>query len=88
MSEDEIAAKMRASDVHPPEFTEYMLEAYRETLNRIDIDELQRCLLATGFTIDKVELYSEPTHLTPELQRYPLSKLMISGVKLLAHHTG
>jgi ubiquinone/menaquinone biosynthesis C-methylase UbiE len=87
-SDEEIAQRMRSSDVHPPEFTEYMLDAYLNTLNRIDIDELQRSMIVAGFTVSKVEIYSETTHIPAELHRYPLSKLMISGVKLLAHHTG
>jgi ubiquinone/menaquinone biosynthesis C-methylase UbiE len=88
LEDEEIAARMRASTMHTPEFTEYMLDAYRNTLNGLDLDDLQRCLLAAGFTITKVELYSEPTHIPARLQHYPLSRLMISGVKLLAHHTG
>ena len=54
------------------------------SLNRITLDELQRCILAAGFDISKFELYTNPVHLTADLARYPLSQLGISGVKLLA----
>jgi 2-polyprenyl-3-methyl-5-hydroxy-6-metoxy-1,4-benzoquinol methylase len=86
-SDEEVAERLRSSDRHSPEFTEYMLDAYRNTLNRIDLDELQRCLLIAGFTISRVEIYTETTIIPEQLHRLPLSKLMISGVKLLAHHT-
>jgi hypothetical protein len=82
-----VAERLRSSDRHSPEFTEYMLDAYLNTLNRIDLDELQRCLLIAGFTISRVEIYTETTIIPEQLHRLPLSKLMISGVKLLAHHT-
>lgn len=58
-----------------------------QTLNRIDIDELQRCLLAAGLSIRKFELLSEAVRIPTELQRYPISKLGVSGVKLLATPT-
>jgi SAM-dependent methyltransferase len=78
-----VTERMRA-DQKDPEFAEYMLDAYL-TLNRITVDELQRCLLTAGFVITKFELLSEPVHIPPELNRYPLSLLGISGVKLLAY---
>lgn len=65
---------------------EARIHDYR-TLNRIDIDELQRCLLAAGLSIRKFELLSETVRIPTELQRYPISRLGVSGVKLLATPT-
>ena len=80
-SEQEIADAMRAGDRE--EMREYMLAEYR-TLNRIDLDGLQRAILAGGMTIRQVELVSHRVMIPPELMRYPLSQLTIGGVKLLA----
>jgi 2-polyprenyl-3-methyl-5-hydroxy-6-metoxy-1,4-benzoquinol methylase len=80
-TEEEIAEAMRASDRQ--ERLEYMLGEYR-TLNRIDLDGLQRAVLAGGFGITQVELVSHRVMIPPRLMRYPLSQLAIGGVKLLA----
>ena len=80
-SEEEIAEAMRASDRQ--ERVEYMLGEYR-TLNRIDLDGLQRALLAGGFGVTQLELVSHRVMIPPRLMRYPLSQLGIGGVKLLA----
>ena len=53
-------------------------------LNRMTVDELQRCLLAGGLNVTKLELITQPVHIPPKLARYPLSALGISGVKLIA----
>lgn len=79
----EISEEARRSDRHPKEWTEMMVREFGN-LNRITLDELQRSILASGFTIRRFELYTNPVQLTPELARYPLSVLGISGVKLLA----
>jgi SAM-dependent methyltransferase len=81
--EDELAAGMRADPKPSVEWTEYMLDEYRH-LNRITIDELQRSILAAGMAVRKFEILSHPVHVPPEMQRYPLSKLGIVGVKLIA----
>lgn len=65
------------------EWVEYMLREFG-TLNRITVDELQQSLLAGGFCVSKFELISNAVHVPPELSRYPLSELGISGIKLLA----
>lgn len=62
---------------------EYMLREFG-TLNRITVDELQQSLLAGGFCVSKFELMSNAVHVPPDLSRYPLSNLGISGIKLLA----
>jgi SAM-dependent methyltransferase len=54
------------------------------TLNRITLDELQRCLMVAGFVVTKLQILTETVHIPPKLARYPLSLLGISGVKLLA----
>jgi ubiquinone/menaquinone biosynthesis C-methylase UbiE len=53
-------------------------------LNRMTIDELQRCLLAGGLNVTKLELITQAVHVPPKLARYPLSWLGISGIKLIA----
>lgn len=82
-SEDEIVAEMRERPFQSEGWTEYMIDEYRH-LNRIDVDELQRSLLAAGLAVRKFELITHTVRIATELQRYPLSKLGISGVKLLA----
>jgi ubiquinone/menaquinone biosynthesis C-methylase UbiE len=83
LHDDDTVAKRLREDATDAEFAEYMLGEYL-TLNRITVDELQNCLLTAGFQITKFELMSEPVHIPPALNRYPLSLLGISGVKLLA----
>lgn len=61
----------------------YMANEY-ESLNKITIDELQYSLIKSGFKIAKVELETSPFHLPIELKNIPISKLAISGIKLLA----
>jgi SAM-dependent methyltransferase len=80
---DEKVRQTMLADERDPAWARYMLDAYL-TLNRITVDELQRCLLAAGYQITKFELLSEPVHIPPELNRYPLSLLGTSGIKLLA----
>jgi hypothetical protein len=50
----------------------------------MSLDDLQRSLLAARLTPTKVELITNPVHLTRDLMRYRLSDLTIGGVKLLA----
>jgi SAM-dependent methyltransferase len=82
-SDEEIEARLRADETADPAWIEGRIVDYK-TLNRITLDELHRCLLAARLTVAKVELITTPVHLTPELQRFPLSQLVIGGVKLLA----
>lgn len=67
------------------EWTRYMAEEYR-TLNRVTIEELNRCILAAGLRVTKLELLTHTVHIPPALARYPLTDLGIAGVKLLAVH--
>jgi SAM-dependent methyltransferase len=69
--------------VPPSPELDVMLGEYR-SLNRITADELQSCLLAAGFSIAKFELLTGAVHIPPSLARYPLSRLGIAGIKLLA----
>jgi ubiquinone/menaquinone biosynthesis C-methylase UbiE len=80
---DELVEVMRASDRTSDDMTEYMIKEFTR-LNRITLDELQRCVLSAGLEIRKVELMGEAVHLPPGVSRYPLSQLAVSGVKLLA----
>jgi SAM-dependent methyltransferase len=82
-STSDIEAIVRADPKGDPGWAEYMLGEYR-TLNRITLDELQRCLLAAGFRVSKLQLDTGPVHIPLELSEHPLSLLGIAGVKLLA----
>jgi ubiquinone/menaquinone biosynthesis C-methylase UbiE len=80
---DRVADDIRGRGTGDRQWIDYMLAEFG-TLNRITVDELQQSILAAGFWIPKFELLSNPVHLRPELGRYPLSELGITGVKLLA----
>jgi len=67
----------RAADV------DFVLDEFRN-LNRITADQLQRALLAAGWSISKFELLTGATHVRPNHARRPLSELGVSGIKLLA----
>lgn len=79
----EIDEKVRATTRHSPEQIEEFLEVFHE-LNRLTLDDLQRCMLAASLRVAKLEIQSESVHIPPELARRSLSQLGISGVKLLA----
>lgn len=81
--EDDVLAHMRANPSGGEGWTEYMIREYRH-LNRIDVDELQRSILAAGMVVRRFELLTHTVTIPTELQRYPLSQLGISGVKLVA----
>jgi ubiquinone/menaquinone biosynthesis C-methylase UbiE len=86
-SPEEVAAVMRANPLGERSWVETRLRDYQE-LNRVRLDELQRALVDAGFHIQKVELLTNAVHLPRDLdRRFPLSDLMIAGVKLLATTT-
>ena len=63
---------------------EYMLAQYHG-LNRVTVDELQRCLVDTGFSVHKLELITHQVRLPKGLdRRYSFADLGIAGLKLLA----
>ena len=80
---DEVERHLRASDRHPPEWTEIMLREFR-WLNRVTIDELGECVRHAGFDIVRLELLTHTINPPPEVSHIPLSLLGIAGVKLLA----
>jgi len=67
----------------PPAMASEMLEVYR-TLNGITADELQDALWRAGFRIVKVALDAETVHIPDEVAHLPLSRVAVSGIKLLA----
>jgi SAM-dependent methyltransferase len=79
----EIEEAVRADPGPDPEWAEVLIEQFYSA-NQLTLDELQRALYLSGFAVRKLELLSETVHLPPGLERYPLSLLGISGVKLLA----
>jgi ubiquinone/menaquinone biosynthesis C-methylase UbiE len=83
LDDEEIKRRMDASEARNEWWREYMFNEYRD-LNRISLDELQRVVLAAGFDIASAEPITNPVMLRPELGRYPLSELLIAGIKLLA----
>jgi ubiquinone/menaquinone biosynthesis C-methylase UbiE len=86
LSLDEIESQVRAKSGEDDWWANYMLREYR-SLNRITLDELGTAILSAGLRVAKIEAMTGITRLTPELDRYPLSELVISGVKLLAVHS-
>jgi SAM-dependent methyltransferase len=65
------------------QLAEAMYDLYK-SCNGATVDDLQAALVDAGLYLAKVELQSNAFHVPPELQRVPISKLGISGVKLLA----
>lgn len=82
-SPEEIEADVRRRPGPDPWWAERLLDEWR-SCNRITLDGLQASLLAAGFRVSKVSLLTEPVHLPPQLERFPLSALAVAGVKLLA----
>jgi ubiquinone/menaquinone biosynthesis C-methylase UbiE len=83
-SRKSIESTMRANPQGTLDWLEGRLRDFRD-LNQITIDDLQSALLGAGFTISKVEVLTNAVHLPAGLDlRYPLSTLVIAGVKLLA----
>jgi SAM-dependent methyltransferase len=80
---EEIEEAVRSNPGPDPEWSEVLIEQFH-SCNRLTLDELQLALHAAGFAVRKLELLSEVLHLPPGLDRYPLSLLGVSGVKLLA----
>jgi SAM-dependent methyltransferase len=80
-TDDEIRHTLRSSGDQA--MAAEMLEVYR-TLNKITLDELQAAVLSAGFKIVKVSLSTETLHIPDSVGHLPLSRLAISGVKLLA----
>jgi ubiquinone/menaquinone biosynthesis C-methylase UbiE len=81
--DEDIVDAVRNANRHPPDVTEYMLDEFRQ-LNRITADELQRSMLAGGLAVRRFELLSNVVHLPAAAQRYPLTDLGITGIKLIA----
>ena len=82
-SEDEILQTLRENPRGRPEDTAFIADEFRN-LNRMTVDDLQRTLLAAGLFVTKFEFMCSATRIPPELARYPLSYLGISGIKLMA----
>jgi ubiquinone/menaquinone biosynthesis C-methylase UbiE len=82
MTTDEIRHHLSAS-IGDEDLAEAMFHLY-ESCNRITVDQLQAALVEAGFFLAKVELETSAFHVPAALQRYPISLLGISGVKILA----
>ena len=80
---EELAARITQAEQGRTADVAFIIEEF-ENLNRITVDELQRCILAAGLHITKFELMTGSTHVTRALARHPLTDLGISGIKLLA----
>lgn len=81
--ESDIVEDLRASELKSREWTEMMAREFRH-LNQITLDELQRCILAAGLSVAKLELLTNPVLVPRELARHSLCDLGVTGVKLLA----
>jgi SAM-dependent methyltransferase len=55
-----------------------------DSCSRITLDEIQTLLLEYGFCIGRLELSGGPLHIPDDLQSMPLSRLAVTGFKLLA----
>jgi hypothetical protein len=55
-----------------------------ESLNRITLDDLHAALNDASFAVCKAEISSNTIHIPLAVQHIPLSRLAISGVKLIA----
>lgn len=77
--------KQRMESTHdiPQEWADVMLGEFQQ-LNRLTVDDLQAALLSAGLYIRKLQVLSDPIRIPPELAAEPLSRIGISGVKLLA----
>lgn len=82
-SQEETVAKVRASERHSEEWTEYMIREF-QTLNRVTVTELQHAVEQAGFRVGRLELLAAPATLLPGVERYPWVDLGISGIKLIA----
>jgi SAM-dependent methyltransferase len=83
MTPSELAQAMRDKSGTNVAGVEGMIREY-DRLNRMTVDDLQRSLLAAGFRITRFELITEAIDVPRALERLPLSRLGIGGVKLLA----
>lgn len=81
-SNTEILAEIDSS-INEKGLSNSVTDLYK-SCNRITVDELQDSMLSAGLTIAKVELISEGFHLDEYTQRIPLSRLGITGIKMLA----
>ena len=54
------------------------------SLNRIELDDIQRALLANRLLGTKIELISNCVHIPRHLAHLPWSSLLVGGVKILA----
>jgi 2-polyprenyl-3-methyl-5-hydroxy-6-metoxy-1,4-benzoquinol methylase len=83
-SDDELRAGVFADASADGGWPEYKWQEY-QALNQITIDDLQAALQGAGFRITKVQLIAHGVHLPPGVERFPLSRLAIGGVMLLAN---
>ncbi len=56
-----------------------------DSCNRITLEEIQTLLLEHGFGIGRVELMTSAFHVPADLQSVPLTRLAVSGFKLIAY---
>jgi ubiquinone/menaquinone biosynthesis C-methylase UbiE len=82
MGEDQISHRLHER-IEDPGLATAMLDLFR-SCNRISVNDLQRALLGAGFFLAKVEISGASFHVPAELQSFPLTKLGIDGIKILA----
>ena len=81
-SEKDICNQVKTS-ISDSDLAESVVDLFK-SCNRVTVDELQISMLDAGLTLAKVELSTEAFHLDGFTQRIPLSKLGITGIKILA----
>ena len=81
-SQEELRSRVLVDNPQP--HSEYIWSEY-QTLNRITLDDLGAALFDAGFRVARAELISSVTDIPEEVASQPLSRLLISGVKLMAY---
>ena len=86
LNDDQLVGEVHAR-TESPELAQAMLDLYG-SCNRLTLDDLGSALIDAGFFISKVESDRTAVHVSPQLQRMPLSLLTTAGVKLTAVKPG
>jgi len=70
--------------IQRPAWLSAVMASY-DSCNHITLDEIQTLLLEHRFGIGRVEVMTSAFHVPRDLQSIPLSRLAVSGVKLIAY---
>lgn len=82
-SHSDLEEEMFEFESQRPALLKAMMEDFR-SLNRLTVSELQASLSSAGLTIRRVSAQSDTIDIPESLLRYPLTDLILSGIKILA----